>query len=293
MIPDFYCIGTQKAGTTTLHSILSQHPDICLPAVKETHFFYAEEEYAKGLDYYSGLFGCAGERSIIGEIDPSYMYFPSVPKRIFDAYGDRMKFIVVLRNPVDRLVSQYLMCRQYGYERYDLRTALEIEGKRIQVSESNKGRFSYAGRGLYAQQIKRFLQLFPRENFLYLVFESQFVTDLTRTTARILEFLDVPVIDLDVDIHANITKRPLVGGVNSLIYGKGIAKRVAKFMLPVPAVRTRIKGLLERPVRKDSVITADERVSILEKYYLNDIQELETLIGVDLGLWYKDIVPGT
>ena len=53
---NFFCIGAQKAGTTTLHDVLNMHPDIYLPPNKEAHFFNVDESYSKGLDYYYSNF---------------------------------------------------------------------------------------------------------------------------------------------------------------------------------------------------------------------------------------------
>ena len=55
-IQTFLCIGVQKAGTTTLADILATHPDICIPEVKETKFFYFAEDYSKGIDHYNHTF---------------------------------------------------------------------------------------------------------------------------------------------------------------------------------------------------------------------------------------------
>jgi hypothetical protein len=49
LLPNFICPGAQKAGTTTLHNILKQHPDIFLPNLKEAHFFDIEDRYKKGI----------------------------------------------------------------------------------------------------------------------------------------------------------------------------------------------------------------------------------------------------
>ena len=76
VVPNFLCVGAQKAGTTTLYEILRQHPDIFLPQkVKETKFFVFEEKYAKGLDFYSQEYfrDYKGQKAI-GEVDPAMMY---------------------------------------------------------------------------------------------------------------------------------------------------------------------------------------------------------------------------
>ncbi|MFT4684416.1 MAG: hypothetical protein ACI863_001019, partial [Flavobacteriales bacterium] len=53
---NFYCVGAQKAGTTTLHDILNQHPDVFLPKTKEAHFFDNDEKFEKGLEWYENTF---------------------------------------------------------------------------------------------------------------------------------------------------------------------------------------------------------------------------------------------
>ena len=65
-LPSFLCVGAQKAGTSTLHDILIQHPDVFLPATKETCFFRDDDKYAAGLEYYEKEFfsRARGERAI-------------------------------------------------------------------------------------------------------------------------------------------------------------------------------------------------------------------------------------
>ena len=71
MLPNFLCVGAQKAGTTTLYDILNQHPDIYLPKIKETKYFAADEKFNRGLDYYERkyFFKCMDQKAV-GEIDP-------------------------------------------------------------------------------------------------------------------------------------------------------------------------------------------------------------------------------
>lgn len=70
-LPDFLCIGSQRAGTTWLHECLREHPDLFLPEQKELHFF--NSSFDKGLEYYSSMFkgGVYGEQKF-GEISPNY-----------------------------------------------------------------------------------------------------------------------------------------------------------------------------------------------------------------------------
>ena len=71
---EFFVIGVQKAGTTSLHDWLAQQPDICLPKLKETHFFTYQSRYEKGVDWYLDQFNGSSDQ-VYGEICPDYIFF--------------------------------------------------------------------------------------------------------------------------------------------------------------------------------------------------------------------------
>ena len=74
-VPNFICLGTQKAGTTTLHDILQQHPDIFLPPGKEAHYFDREERFEKGLKWWiDTYFSYYNNEKIMGVMQPEYLY---------------------------------------------------------------------------------------------------------------------------------------------------------------------------------------------------------------------------
>jgi hypothetical protein len=105
-IISFYCIGTQKAGTTTLHDILKTHSQIYLPENKEAHFFDRNDRFNKGINWYLNyFFSSVKNEKAIGSFTPEYIFFPKVAKRIYESLGTNIKFIVILRNPVERAIS--------------------------------------------------------------------------------------------------------------------------------------------------------------------------------------------
>ena len=111
--PNFFCIGAQKCGTTSLFNLLVEHEDIFLPSVKEDHFFDVDERFNKGLDWYlDQYFKDANNEKIVGSITPDYLFFNKCPKRIFNLLGKDIKLIIILRNPVDRAYSHYLMSKR-------------------------------------------------------------------------------------------------------------------------------------------------------------------------------------
>ena len=92
--PVFVCVGAMKAGTTSLHDMLSRHPGIYLPADKELHFFDMDERYAQGIDWYLGTyFAACPPGAVAGEITPSYMYIETVAQRMASDLGRRLKLV--------------------------------------------------------------------------------------------------------------------------------------------------------------------------------------------------------
>jgi len=107
ILPDFIVIGAMKSGTTTLDRQLRAHPEIGMSRDKETDFFIAEKQFARGLDWYGGQFDPA--RSCHGEASPNYTkndVFKGVPERI-KAVCPEVKLVYIVRDPVDRAISQY------------------------------------------------------------------------------------------------------------------------------------------------------------------------------------------
>ncbi|MEM1213556.1 MAG: sulfotransferase [Planctomycetota bacterium] len=111
--PDFIIIGAMKSATTTLHDQLDQQPGIFCCEPKEPYFFSNDEVFAKGQAWYQGLFADAAPGDLRGESSTHYTKLPTYPHTL-DRLADHaaqhpgLKLIVLLRHPIDRLVSQYI-----------------------------------------------------------------------------------------------------------------------------------------------------------------------------------------
>jgi hypothetical protein len=172
---DFIVAGAQKSGTTALNYYLKRHPRIALPVKKELHFFDNDELFAGGNVSYQSLhemFPPARPGSIAGENTPVYVYWrPALPR--IRNYNPEMKFIVILRNPIERAFSQWNMQRSRGNEPFDFLEAVKAEPRRIaDAAPKQLRKFSYLDRGRYAEQLERAFRLFPRERFLVLKYET-------------------------------------------------------------------------------------------------------------------------
>ena len=283
---NFYGVGTQKGGTTTLHEILRQHPDIFLPETKEIHFFDKEELYSRGFDWYlNTFFGQYNGEQICGEFTPEYSFFANIPERILKTAGQNIKILFVFRNPVDRAFSHYLMTKRRMREDLSFEDAIRSEEVRMHAGDYNAVvDFSYLSRGMYSQQVRRYLQHFPIENMLFLRFEEDLIQNPKATVKRILKFLGVDLLDLNVNIRANPAQEPIFPYINRLLFGNAWLKRSTKrlkrlkmFLKPI------IEPMLLKKARPQTV-NADTRKN-LNEHFKRDVLDLEEITGLDLSNW--------
>ncbi len=191
---DFLICGAQKCGTTALDFYLRQHPLLCFPSKKELHYFDDDTAFAGGIpDYaaYHAWFAPKAQHQLLGETTPMYLYKPEVMPRI-RAYNPDMKLIAVLRHPVERAYSQWNMFRARGESVVGFREALEHELAIMAAPEnSDASGYTCIRRGLYAQQLTRLWQHFPREQTLILRHE-RLLAQPEAVLARICDFLGMP-----------------------------------------------------------------------------------------------------
>jgi hypothetical protein len=184
-LPSALIIGAQKGGTTSLFNYLEQHPDVLRPLTKEVHYF--DFHYARGVKWYRGHFPYTHRLrrgSLTLDATPYYLPHPLVPERAAQLLPE-VKLIALLRNPIDRALSHYQHEVRVGRESLSFAEAIDRESERLEGEEErlrddpdyysfNYQRYSYARRGLYFEQLGRWLQRFPRSQLLVLQSESLF-----------------------------------------------------------------------------------------------------------------------
>lgn len=287
-LPNFLCVGAGKSGTTSLQNILKQHPDIYLPRVKETTFFRDEGKYKRGIEFYQREYFSAwrGEKAI-GEIDPSYLFYEKVPERLFRRLGDAVKLIFLLRNPVDRAYSHYLMSVRRGYEQEEFARALSLESARMESGGFGEEHFSYLAGGFYATQIKRYLRYFRKDRMLFILFETDFLQNRERTIASILNFIDVDRRPLKLNIKKNVARDPRSVFIRDALKARSF-RRVARILIPITSLRDSFLTFLSELNMKpssSSVLDSETRQGLIHRYFLHEIAELENIIGRDLSFW--------
>ena len=283
-LPNFLIIGAAKAGTSSLDYYLKQHPMIYLSKTKEPHFFDYSPNYQKGLKHYvKKHFKGAEKYPARGEATPSYLqHFEIVIPRISEAYnGDLPKFIIMLRDPVERAWSHYLHRTRNYRETETFERALELEGSRL---EKNKADWvGYFSDGLYSQQIDHWLMKFPIENFLFILSDDMKFKHKT-TLKSIFDFLGV---DSNVDIP-DIKKMNVASTARSEWLMKVLSHPpLFTRLIPYSIRRNLIIYLRNKNLRPyDSAPKMDMATKEkLRKKYAPEISRLEKIIERDLSMW--------
>jgi len=205
IIPNFLIIGAARSGTTSLVHCLNLHHQIFLPETnKEPKYFSREQEFKKGVEYYlNTYFSSTDKYKAVGEKTTEYMENLSVAERIYH-FNSNMKLICMLRNPVERVISNYWWSVCNGLEDRPINIAVETEyenylnnPEKVTIISSVRPH-EYIRRSLYYENLRPFYQLFSVKNIKCIIFE-EFMYNKEKITEDIFKFLDVEIIDLPID----------------------------------------------------------------------------------------------
>ena len=283
-LPNFICLGAAKSGTTTLHDILRQHPEIYVPAFKEPHFFDIPENYKNGIDWYQKNYFKNANKKVIAEFTPSYFFDKEAPERIFNNLGSEVKFVVLLRHPVDRAYSHYLHSKRDEHEEFDFVESLNQEEDRLSRYIENKDylsylRNSYISQGLYGDMVERYLKYFKLENFMFIHFEKEFLLKRDKTIQRVLGFLDIdPQIKLQTDLRSNPSSIEKSKTLKRIMKKKGWWRTIIKWLLPSIQLRQIIRNRVQRLNIKEykaEKISEELKSKLFSSYFRDNIDKFE------------------
>ena len=213
VLPDFYILGGQKCGTTSMFMYLTRHPAILSPNAKDIRFF--DKYFFKGVNWYRINFPTKSTKSslsknfkhvLTGEGTERYFDHPHAAERIKQVTPNA-KFIILLRNPTTRAFSQYNMNLRNDYEYRDFEGALKHETERIEGRMQkmkkdsdyyswNYDVYGYREHGIYVDKIKRWMEVFPKEQFL-IIQSEEFFRDPSKIYNQVLDFLGVENFNLE------------------------------------------------------------------------------------------------
>ncbi len=292
-LPDFVIAGAQKSASTFIQDALNCHPDIYIPA-EETRFFEDPEYDESKLEVLSCLFDGRSEKAV-GIKRPDYFGRPEVPERI-RAKIPAAKIIIVLRNPVDRLVSAYYFYIKLGFlPPVDINDAIPrlLDGKSI----GNVKDAELLAYGKYATHLNRYRKVFP-EDQIRIIFQEDIKTAPEREIASVCTFIGVdPGAIRTLPSSANTGVYPLqrlrfLSRRNRYLYdydsvnGKLIPKRrKVSNLIPAAAITLTDRWFLSR-VFGNSKPALDRQVrASLVTYYRDEVEGIAEMTGRDLHGW--------
>lgn len=279
--PDLFLIGTQKGGSSSFFRGLCLHPEIARMAVKECNI------YTQGTP--EAVTARLAECQPAGEpvttrylIDASTDYsrfpkFPDVPRtiRALCPVPEALRFLYVMRHPVERLISNYFWRNQlYGLP-HDLTGAIEAEPQFLATSR-------------YDLQIEHYLKTFPRAQFHFVKSES-FYADPPGELRRAFLWLGLdPDIDLSALPHRGATDKarmrtPRFGMLNRLLWKAPALRRALRGILPDRMVRKLARATTRETPRP--TITRAEKQALLTQHFTDSIRRTAELTGLDLDDW--------
>lgn len=275
-LPDFIGIGSMRCGSSWLHTLLDSHPQIYVPQ-KRIEVNYFTRYYHKGQDWYESYFPSEEEKTqykVIGEVSPQYICFPEAVPRI-QRIGTVKKFLTTFRDPVKRAYSDYgLAIREGRYSKPFADYVVEVP-EAMEISQ-------------YAKQLAPFLDQFPQEQFLNLIFESA-TANVDEARDRIANFFNVDRSLFPEDVgqeKVNSTYVPRNKGLSLLATKVRYSLRQADLDGVITfAKRLGVESILKKGAKdKLPPIDSDLRKQLLD-ILMPDIERLEQMLKLDLSDW--------
>lgn len=191
--PDFIIVGASKCGTSSLFQYLNEHPQILLPHKKELNFF-TPQNIERGLEWYYAHFPAITdyEGLITGEASPAYFNNPAAREHI-SQLPKKLKIIILLRNPIERVISWYYHNIKCGQEHRSLIEVITTEIKQVKATSPEKIDYScdYVADSIYLNKIKKWLHIIPEDQILIIPTEA-LASKPEITMKQIFDFLQLP-----------------------------------------------------------------------------------------------------
>jgi hypothetical protein len=309
-LPEFFIAGVPKAGTTGLYAALLRHPQLYLPAVKEPKFFLSDgrpphrggpgdvqtyQEHIWHRADYEALFNAAAPGTVRGEATPFYLYDRHAHQRIRALVPDA-KFILVLRDPVDRAYSNWSHLWSAGLEKEaDFLAACGNEPRRRAAGWADI--WHYLGLGLYGGQVRDLQRTFGRDQLLIMRYRD-LVDEPRATLDRVCRFLGVATEVIGEvppeNVRAYVADSPVNAAVRfALRNGARVgqyfpvgARRVVSGPLLALLHRSR-QGYRNDSGRRRPILTPQQRAQLVP-YFADDIRLLEFVTGNSYADWLSD-----
>lgn len=289
---NFFLIGAQKTGTTTVFDWLKKHPEVFFPEAKEIQYFAMDSYYKQGVKYLEPFYRAVGNEKCLGMSYVHLMFFPKCAERIY-RYNPEGKIIIVLRNPIDRAYSSYWFARRNGWEQIDsFEKTLELEQERLNGSYMEQAELTYLTHGHYADQIDQYYDLFGKENVRVLLTEDLRLRP-EDTMLSVLNFLGLSedVSKIDFAKSSNMSSMPKNMAIQRILTSHdGLAVKLGALLpgsMKEVIRKNIIRPMLNRNIQPFSYPPISPEIrSHLVEYYLPHNKRLNGLINREEVLYW-------
>ncbi|MBN2892376.1 MAG: sulfotransferase domain-containing protein [Bacteroidales bacterium] len=291
MIVDYLIIGAGRSGTTTVYKYLEQHNEICFSTIKEVHYFSVDDLFSRGQKYYHSFFENCSSKKVIVAADTYLFIDHDVIKRIYD-YNPNMKFLVMLRNPVDRAFSGYSYAINNGHLSSDISFLQSIENEKSLLFSSSiqvKNNLCNVYQSFYNEHISKWTEVFPKKNFL-LLRTKDLKNNPTQFLAKISDFLNVSDFNISKEFKANSAKAVKSKNLELQLLNRDTFLR--------KIIRTIVPGFIKKGIFKSGLVdkihelnksdakiiklTDEERESV-EKLFVEDLKLLHENFNISFN----------
>lgn len=289
---DFFIVGAQKAGTSSLYQYLAQHKEMFLPEGKDFFAFNEDPVYGVSGSKLSAYYRNYAGQPLVGGSNVQIMPFPEAVRNLHD-YNPDIQLIAMLRNPVDRAYSAYWMMRRTGREPCTtFEAALAEDSQRARRGDfRDMAELRYLEHGNYYDQLNVIYRYFDRERVLVALFED-LVRDPEQVTRDILERLGADTSELRIDFSkiANEASMPRSMALQRIMKSQNGLKKLYRSLTPLnlqvhanEALFAKLEEKNLKPVKYPPM--APETRARLADHFLSGNEKLSVLIGRDLRHW--------
>lgn len=278
-LPDFFLVGAPKAGTTSVYEYFSRHSNILVPSIKEPHFFacpevkdtYYDVPFIDSEEAYAALFEGADDTQRAGDFSPSYLFQKQTPPRI-RSRCPKADILMILRNPVDRAISHYLMDVRGSYHNIALADCIQQKDRyRLYYRE-------YVEVGFYARQVERYLRAFAPDQVHIWLFDA-FAANTEQVISEMVEVLELQMEPGMMRAAPQNRFQYYKYSLAKKIVYSGWAKQISR------AIPKSWKEATKKLVLSDEKPSFEEERVVLRDMFVDDIKALERLIDQDLSHW--------
>ncbi len=293
ILPNFLIAGAAKSGSTSVYYYLKQHPDIYMGLIKEPNFFSSQclEPPKKGpfkkrivdFEEYCDLFSKHKGETAIGEASVEYLYYYENSIKFIKKYLGDPKIVIILRNPVERAFSNYMMLKQNNKESLSFRNAMAQEDQRIK--EAWEVTWFYKAKSFYYEPVKAYMEDFSN---VYVGLFDDFRKEPFAFIKGIYAFLGVdPYFEPDVSTRFMVSGIPRSRILNDFFVNKTFLQKMIRF-IGVSFLKEDRWVKLRDSLRAKILVRAEmdpNDKSYLQRVFHGDILKLQDLIQRDLGCW--------